>query len=541
MKNIFQKIVTILICIVATTAFSFNAKACTTPALSGSIGDNTANPPDSWITAISANGTGTLQVTYYNPSTSAYTTKPFSIDPTNGITVTGGWTGSPTAHISSITFGGSQITFNGGPSKLTFVNATWTGAAFNWGTGGGMTQMISNNSTNLSVQGWVVSGSHYAGATSTITGTCPPAGKFTKVAANDCNSIGIGEGGLVYYWGYEMGSYEVTGQSYATAQPIAWPSTTIVGATAISSGLNHACALIHGGTSGTVSCWGRNAEGQLGDGTYTSRMNPAPVPGLTGVTFIAAGTDHTCAVLSSGAVKCWGNNSAGQLGTGTAGGTFNTPQAVPAITSGAHTIGAGLGNTVAMVNGRAYTWGDNEYGQLGLGGAADNNPHPTPTQITSLGTTVSLVSSNAVATVCSTSTSGALTCWGFNGSGGVGNGTTSNAVTTPSLVSGGLSFSTIIPAYTGNGHTCGSTASGAAYCWGNNNEGEVGVSPYQADPLTPVPVSGQGSGVNWVAAGSIHSCFVTNGHVYCTGDNTCGELGNGTATSSTVPVLVNGT
>ena len=539
MRNIFEKFITILACLVAVSAFSFDANACTTPGLSGSIGDSTANPPDSWITAISANGTGTLQVTYYNPSTSTSTTKPFIVDSTNGITVTGGWTGSPTAHVTSITLSGAQITFNGGPSKLTFVGATWQTATFNWGTGGGMTQMVSNNAYSLSIQGWVVSGSHYAGLTSSFTGTCPLPGNFTKVAANDCASMAIGLGGVVYYWGYEMGSFETTGQGLSTAQMVAWPSTQIVGATALATGLNHACALLHGGTSGTVQCWGRNAEGQLGDGTYTSRMNPAPVPGLTGVIFIAAGEDHTCAVLSSGAVKCWGNNNMGQLGTGTSGGTFNTPQAVPSITSGAHTIGAGFGNTVAMVNGRAYTWGDNEYGQSGLGGAVDSNPHPTPAQITSLGTTVNLVSSNTVGTVCSTSNSGAMTCWGFNGSGGVGNGTSGNNITSPALVSGGLGFSNIIPPYTGDAHTCGVTGNGAAYCWGFNGDGELG-NGNNTNTSTPVGVSGQSSGVNWAAAGDFHSCFVTNGHVYCTGDNQCGELGNGTSTNSNTPVLVLG-
>ena len=538
MKNIFQKLITILICFVAASAFSLNAKACTTPTLAGSIGDNTANPPDSWITAIAANSTGTLQVTYYNPSTSTFTTKPFVIDSTNGITVTGGWTGSPTAHITSITFGGSQITFNGGPANLTFTGgATWVSSSFNWGTGGGMTQMLSNNSTSLSVQGWVVSGSHYAGATSTISGTCPPSGKFTRVAANygvNGYSLAIGEGGVVYYWGFILGS-----GNQATGLPVAFPSTQIVGATALAAGYSHACALLHGGTSGTVQCWGDNSSGQLGDGTTTSRTSPAPVPGLTGVIFISAGTSHTCATLSSGAIKCWGDNTYGELGTGTAGGTFTTPQATT-ITSGGHTVSAGNGNTIAMVNGRAYTWGYNGEGALGLGGAVDSNPHPTPTQIASLGTTVALVTGGEYGTACSVSTSGAMSCWGNNLYGALGNGTSGSPVTTPTTVPG-LTVSTVIPPVTGIFETCAVDPTGDVKCWGDNSYGQVGVSPYQSDPLTPVQVSGLTSGVSWTAAGWVHTCHVVNGHIYCTGDNTSGELGNGTSTSSTVPVLVSGT
>lgn len=538
MKSSIFKLLHIIVSFVLTVLLATRAHACTTPALSGSSGDSTSNPPDSYITSIQANGTGIIQVTTYNPQTTQYTTKPFQIDGTNGITVTGGWSGGPGSYITSIILSGAQITFNGGPAKLTFVGATWSGPAFSW-SGGGMTQIVSGNSTTLSVEGFA--SGHYSGATAILAGTCPPNGNFTKTAANNCYSLGIGEGGMVYYWGYEVGSYEVTGISEATALPIAIPSTQIVGATAIAAGANHACALLHGGTSGTVSCWGSNTVGQLGDGTFISRTTPAQVPGLTGVIAIAAGQSHTCAVLSSGAVKCWGDNSYGECGTGsTSSAYYGTPQSVPAITSGAHTIGAADGNTVAMVNGRAYTWGANFFGQLGLGGAVDDNAHATPAQITGLGTTVAIVGATNSGTVCSTSTSNALSCWGYNEYGSVGNGTQGSPVTSPTIVSG-LTVSTIIPPSPGGAHNCAATASGSAYCWGYNSDGEVGVSPYQSDPLTPVQVSGMNSGVDWVGSGWLHSCYVKNGHVYCTGDNTCGELGNGTIVNSTVPVLVGGT
>ncbi len=118
------------------------------------------------------------------------------------------------------------------------------------------------------------------------------------------------------------------------------------GVTAIAAGGNHTCALT---SAGGVKCWGLNSSGELGNGTHIWTADPNPTPtdvgGLTsGVTAIAAGDSHTCALTSAGGVKCWGRNAYGELGNTTNNGTTDpnpTPRDVNDLTSGVTAIAAG--------------------------------------------------------------------------------------------------------------------------------------------------------------------------------------------------------
>jgi alpha-tubulin suppressor-like RCC1 family protein len=181
---------------------------------------------------------------------------------------------------------------------------------------------------------------------------------------------------------------------------------------AMSGGHWHTCGVT---SSGSAYCWGHNLFGQLGDGTTTDRTTPVAVSG--GLTFEAVSADnsHTCGVTSSGSAYCWGLNSAGKLGDGTTTRRYTTPVAV----SGGLTF-------EAVSAGRYHT--------------------------------------------CGLTTGGSAYCWGDNGYGQLGDGTTTDR-TTPVAVSGGLTFEAVSA---GGGHTCGVTSSGSAYCWGSNFYGGLG-------------------------------------------------------------------
>jgi alpha-tubulin suppressor-like RCC1 family protein len=307
-------------------------------------------------------------------------------------------------------------------------------------------------------------------------------------------------------------------------------AATAASATIVATGMYHTCAVT---TSGALLCWGRNDYGQVGDGTTTSRLAPVAVSGLgSGVTAVATGQIHTCAVVS-GAVRCWGDNSYGQLGDGTYA-TRQTPVAVSGLESGVVAVAAGEYHSCALTSGGAVQcWGSNGVGSLGDGTLTDR---PTPVAVSGLSSGVVSLATGTWHS-CAVTGAGAVRCWGYNSYGQVGNGNTTNQ-TAPVTVSGFASGGATVSA--GAAHTCALTTVGGVRCWGLNYYGQLGDGT-TTQRLTPVAVSTLSAGGLAVSAGHTWSCAVSaGGAVQCWGHNVYGQLGDGTTTDRSTPGVVSG-
>jgi alpha-tubulin suppressor-like RCC1 family protein len=200
--------------------------------------------------------------------------------------------------------------------------------------------------------------------------------------------------------------------------------TTVTGLTSsvaqISESHYTACVVM---AAGSVKCWGDNSYGQIGDGTTTDRHTPTNVDGLTsGIVQVSAGTNTTCAVNTFGSVKCWGDNSYGQIGDGTTTDR-HTPTNVDGLTSDIMQVSAGTNTTCAVDTvGAAKCWGRNTYGELGNGSYISSN---LPVGVTGLTSGVNQISTGQ-STTCATTTVMGVKCWGYNGTGQVGDGTITN-------------------------------------------------------------------------------------------------------------------
>jgi alpha-tubulin suppressor-like RCC1 family protein len=309
------------------------------------------------------------------------------------------------------------------------------------------------------------------------------------------------------------------------------PTAWLYGVSAIDAGESHTCVLM---SKGGVKCWGANVTGQLGDSTTTSRYTPVDVFGLSsGVSAIAVGGGgnegvgffgHTCALMSTGGVKCWGYNLYGQVGDGSTTFAITTPVDVSGLSSGVSAVATGLWHTCALMStGGVKCWGGNSRGQLGDGTTTSRY---TPVDVSGLSSGVSAIAAGSKHT-CALMSSGGMKCWGDNEHGQVGDGTTTQR-RTPVDVSGLSSGVSAISTCTT--HTCALMSTGGIKCWGENTIGQLGDGTL-TQRLAPVDVSGLSSGVSAIAAGSAHTCaLMSTGGVKCWGNNDYGQVGDGSMT-----------
>jgi alpha-tubulin suppressor-like RCC1 family protein len=303
----------------------------------------------------------------------------------------------------------------------------------------------------------------------------------------------------------------------------------------VAAGEFHSLALT---SDGTVWAWGANGFGQLGNGTTTDSSVPVQVAGLTGVVAVSASDLHSLALRSNGTVWAWGNNDAGQLGNGTTTDSW-VPVQVKGL-AGVTKIAAGSGYSLALrSDGTVWAWGSNHYGQLGNGTTKDSW---VPVRVTGLSQVTSIAAGAGASYAISTRSITTLTtlwAWGSNGSGELGDGTVAGR-TTPGQVTG-ISSATLAGISAGIGYAIALGSDGSAWGWGDDSNGQLGNAPATSPVLRPVETIGPGSGITQLSAGVGFTLGLrSDGTALAWGDNSQGQLGDGTTASHVGPEQVAG-
>jgi alpha-tubulin suppressor-like RCC1 family protein len=295
--------------------------------------------------------------------------------------------------------------------------------------------------------------------------------RAAAITAGVDHTCALTSAGDVKCWGYnghdELGTGRGDDQNSSTPVNV---SGLRSGVTAISAGVRHTCALLR---TGRVKCWGANYSGALGDGTTDRHFAPIDVVALSGVVAISAGYDHSCALTGAGGVKCWGSNTFGVLGDGTTDDRW-TPTDVSGLSSGVTVVATGNLITCAVTSAGGVKCWSGDYGW-------------TPVGVPGLDSGVTAIAAN-VGHACALTSRGSVKCWGENDHGQLGDGTKAMRPT-PVAVSGLSTGVTAIGA--GAFHTCAVTRNGGAKCWGVNGVGELGDGTTHTR-LTPVGVVGFG-------------------------------------------------
>jgi alpha-tubulin suppressor-like RCC1 family protein len=319
---------------------------------------------------------------------------------------------------------------------------------------------------------------------------------------------------------HRSGYRSATTRSVRTAAVGRWKDEPFI---QVSAGFGHTCGVT---TSGGLRCWGNNSHGQLGTGTFGHSSTPVGVLELSeGVASVSAGGNSTCAVTKAGGVLCWGGAGDTWVPVPTAVVGLESGVAEVKVSSGSHTCA----RTTA---GGVKCWGDNSFGQLGIGKLQpDDSAEPLDVQGLTSGVKAIAV---GWAHSCAVTDEGTVKCWGANGRGQVGDGT-SQARSAPVDVAGITGEAIAITS--GARHTCALLTGGSLQCWGANDAGQLGTGNH-TESHAPEAVPGLSSLVD-ASAGADFTCAITStSSLKCWGANTYGALGNGTKKASATAVAV---
>lgn len=421
------------------------------------------------------------------------------------------------------------------PSLIPLTVPGYSSGVSKVSAGGSTACLITNTVNALKCWGLSTDGQMGTGETTqSLTPILVPAldSDVSDVSVGTRSACAITSTGAVKCWGYNGTGILGNNSTTDSTVPVQVSGLT-TGVASIDVGTTSACVIT--GSFG-AKCWGGNANGQLGDGTLETRLTPVSVLGLTsGVNEISIGSSHGCAITTTYSIKCWGLNTSGQLGDGVVT-QRTTAEPVADLIVGNGNVPA-FNQTCAMTSlGGIKCWGNNGQGQLGNG---NNNNQTTPTDVVGLTSGVLSVSTGNEFT-CAVVTDGTVKCWGSNTKGQLGDGTTNNSLTP--ITVGGLSGNTIAIT-AGDGFACAlqSQNNGNVMCWGDNSKGQLGNGT-TTDSLSPVQVTGLGSGVASVNAGfgSTTCATMDTGGLKCWGLNSNGQLGDGTTIQRLTPVDVSG-
>jgi len=406
-----------------------------------------------------------------------------------------------------------------------------------------------------------------AGEAKAYPNLVPNVQRFRSVSGGRYHTCGVTLSGGIICWGQNRDSRTIPGD------PVSFQ--------AVQAGLLHTCGL---NVSREVWCWGYDGEGQVGEPKWTSLLgittngftlvgsNTIALRGFPANQWLPSGTKLTLPIQSGGSrtlVKDFQANSLGQVTVAIDSATSESigdsskvsvqvPTTIPGVVVStpflvgnsfkAMTAG-GLHTCGIKEDGAAWCWGFNAEGQLGTGGQPRVNPvpgrvvspvgfrtdpmvvppSPDPDFPLSPGPFIAAGHSHT----CALGQDGKTYCWGLNENGQLGDGTTSSHPI-PLPVSGGLAMVRITA---GQSHSCGLTSGGTAYCWGDNTYGQLGDGT-TVDRLTPTAVGG-GLTFAYLKAGDLSTCGVTTTGVgYCWGDNEYGQIGNGGRTAALLPTKV---
>lgn len=331
----------------------------------------------------------------------------------------------------------------------------------------------------------------------------PGGAGVVTMAAGGGYALAVTQTGSVLGWGENGDGQLGDGSVTRRARPVSvrLPKGTRV--TAVAAGFFHSLALT---STGSVLAWGSNGYGQLGDGTTVDRDLPVRVklPKGTRVTEVAAGDYYSLALTSSGSVLAWGYNADGELGDGRSTAQSDLPVKVklPMGTRATAIAGGGYSGLALTSAGSVLGWGDNHFGQLGIGvqGSCTRHKHcvrPVKVKLPS-GTRVTAIAGGGYHALALTS-AGAVFAWGENQGGQLGDASTTTRhvpvrVKLPKA-------SRVIGIAAGGMHSLGLTSTGSLLAWGSNAEGELGNGQI-TDRDTPVNVKlPRGDVASAVAAG----------------------------------------